>query len=29
MKFVSMQLMSEMSSLMKSGSRFAIEPSPA
>jgi hypothetical protein len=29
MKFVSMQLISDMSSLMKSGSRFAIEPSPA
>ena len=29
MKFVSMALISEMSSLMKSGSRLAIEPRPA
>jgi len=29
MKFVSIALMSEMSSLMKSGSRFAIDPRPA
>jgi hypothetical protein len=29
MKFVSMALIREISSLMKSGSRLAIDPSPA